>query len=138
MLGCIQPMSSPMMKRMLGFAPCEVWACGWGCATAGRLIAIPSATPVSQADHLPRFILTAVSFYCRSCNWRVQLATAVDALSRNAGLLYWTVGQHGRPRRRTAPDSGLPLPGRIQAYPYSWPPRRGVRSRPTYKADDRL
>src|SRR5262245_54411071 len=24
MLGCIQPMSSPMMKRMLGFCPC--WA----------------------------------------------------------------------------------------------------------------
>ena len=29
MLGCIQPMSSPMMKRMLGF-----WA---GCAAAGVL-----------------------------------------------------------------------------------------------------
>src|SRR5262249_20054454 len=29
MLGCIQPMSSPMMKRILGFCPC--------CAEAGTL-----------------------------------------------------------------------------------------------------
>src|SRR5262245_23053418 len=41
MLGCIQPMSSPMMKRMLGFCCC--------CAAAGRFAAIPMATNASRA-----------------------------------------------------------------------------------------
>src|ERR1700745_2144139 len=46
MLGCIQPMSSPMMKRMLGFAPC-CWA------DAGRLaivVAVHSTTRAAQID----------------------------------------------------------------------------------------
>src|SRR5262249_48724324 len=44
MLGCIQPMSSPMMKRMLGFACC--CCC---CAAAGRLAARPTATNATRA-----------------------------------------------------------------------------------------
>src|SRR5262245_56585414 len=41
MLGCIQPMSSPMMNRMLGFP----WGCC--CANAGALAA-PTATNASR------------------------------------------------------------------------------------------
>jgi hypothetical protein len=55
MLGCIQPMSSPMMKRMFGFC--------WLCAKAGVLtgpdnainIVVPSSdvqAPLSQPDVL--------------------------------------------------------------------------------------
>src|SRR5262245_26955091 len=62
MLGCIQPMSSPMMKRMLGFACCccccACCCCGRGggsccccCAVAGRLAAIPAATNAGRASH---------------------------------------------------------------------------------------
>src|SRR5262249_47196478 len=43
MLGCIQPMSSPMMKRMLGFCCC--------CATADVLATVPTATNASRASH---------------------------------------------------------------------------------------
>src|SRR5262245_50049290 len=43
MLGCIQPMSSPMMKRMLGFCGC--------CAAAGRHAARPTAMHASGASH---------------------------------------------------------------------------------------
>src|SRR5215831_12553779 len=46
MLGCIQPMSSPMMKRMLGFACC--CCC---CAAAGRLTTILAATSAGRASH---------------------------------------------------------------------------------------
>src|SRR5262245_17145707 len=42
MLGCIQPMSSPMMKRMLGFCCC--------CAAAGILATTPTATNATRAD----------------------------------------------------------------------------------------
>src|SRR5712675_891519 len=59
MLGCIQPMSSPMMKRMLGFCVC--------CAAAGRLVAIAAASSVNKpsqqvlADIL-RFIILLLSW----------------------------------------------------------------------------
>src|SRR5215510_4527779 len=43
MLGCIQPMSSPMMKRMLGFCCC--------CAAAGRFATIPTARSAARASH---------------------------------------------------------------------------------------
>ena len=42
MLGCIQPMSSPMMKRMLGFCCC----C---CASAGVLAGPDSESDISVA-----------------------------------------------------------------------------------------
>src|SRR5262249_44802552 len=42
MLGCIQPMSSPMMNKMLGLVPCvaagagvAIFSCAFSCATAG-------------------------------------------------------------------------------------------------------
>ena len=43
MLGCIQPMSSPMMKRMLGFCCC--------CAAAGTLAAVTTANSASKPSH---------------------------------------------------------------------------------------
>src|SRR5262245_61712113 len=51
MLGCIQPMSSPMMKMMLGFCCC--------CATAGVLATIPMARNASRASR--RFRRTVMS-----------------------------------------------------------------------------
>src|SRR5271166_4059258 len=48
MLGCIQPMSSPMMKRMLGFACC----C---CAAAGMLATV---TATNNASRLSQIFLT--------------------------------------------------------------------------------
>src|SRR5262249_55624227 len=38
MLGCIQPMSSPMMKRILGFVGC----CAEGCELAATTAAAPA------------------------------------------------------------------------------------------------
>src|SRR5262245_1296776 len=42
MLGCIQPMSSPMMNRMLGFCSC--------CAAAGALAAIAATSEASKPN----------------------------------------------------------------------------------------
>src|SRR5580658_7640817 len=39
MLGCIQPMSSPMMKRILGFVGC----CAEGCELAATTAAAPAS-----------------------------------------------------------------------------------------------
>src|SRR6516165_356624 len=50
MLGCIHPMSSPMMKRMLGFCPCGCCCC-W--AEAGMLaivVAVHITTRAPQID----------------------------------------------------------------------------------------
>src|ERR1700752_3491079 len=44
MLGCIHPMSSPMMKRMLGFCPCA-WA---GAGRFAIVVAIHDATRALQ------------------------------------------------------------------------------------------
>src|SRR5215475_9041491 len=59
MLGCIQPMSSPMMKMMLGFCCC--------CAAAGRFATIPAATNASRARHAfpMMFIRTLLTFRLR-------------------------------------------------------------------------
>src|SRR5580700_8428137 len=46
MLGCIQPMSSPMMKRMLGFACC----C---CAAAGVLATVTATNDANRASQMP-------------------------------------------------------------------------------------
>src|SRR4051794_15006262 len=43
MLGCMMPISSPMMKRMLGFCCC--------CAAAGRLAAATTANSASKPSH---------------------------------------------------------------------------------------
>src|SRR5215211_1161916 len=54
MLGCIQPMSSPMMKRMLGFCGC--------CAAAGTLAAIAQASSAER----PRQTLLVMLMDCSS------------------------------------------------------------------------
>src|SRR5262249_7696294 len=41
MLGCIQPISSPMMKRMLGFCCC----CADGCELTNATAATPAVKP---------------------------------------------------------------------------------------------
>ena len=80
MLGCIQPMSSPMMKRMLGFCCC--------CAAAGVLAAVIAAIEASKPsqiyltmlmlDLLPRLPVTGrqpvpdCSYRCRA---RVGIGT---------------------------------------------------------------
>src|SRR5271166_5466725 len=46
MLGCIQPMSSPMMKRMLGLACC----C---CAAAGMLVTVTATNNASRPSQMP-------------------------------------------------------------------------------------
>src|SRR5262245_1737297 len=52
MLGCIQPMSSPMMNRTLGFACGEPGACGCDCAKLDKLaaaVAMPKLTRPSES-----------------------------------------------------------------------------------------
>jgi hypothetical protein len=44
MLGCIQPMSSPMMKRMLGFCPC--------CAEAGMQAIVVATHNTTSAPQI--------------------------------------------------------------------------------------
>ncbi len=61
MLGCIQPMSSPMMKRMLGFCCC--------CAAAGALAAITATNDTSRPrqNFLVRLMASFLIFGCP--NW---------------------------------------------------------------------
>src|SRR5579862_5901961 len=47
MLGCIQPMSSPMMNRMLGFRPpvdacCAVTPLPWSCLACDTVVGAPA------------------------------------------------------------------------------------------------
>src|SRR4030095_781501 len=64
MLGCIQPMSSPMMKRMLGFCCC--CCC---CAAAGALAALAATNDASRPRQ--NFLVTLMaSFLIFGCpNW---------------------------------------------------------------------
>src|SRR4051794_9635005 len=48
MLGCIQPISSPMMKRMLGFC----CGCDWARAEPGAAEAAHNAAKPNQAERL--------------------------------------------------------------------------------------
>ena len=61
MLGCIQPMSSPMMNRMLGFCCC--------CAAAGVLAAVTAANSASKPSHTFRDKLIVRS--SKVINWLV-------------------------------------------------------------------
>src|SRR5262245_46524513 len=54
MLGCIQPMSSPMMKRMLGFCCC--------CAAAGMLATVTVASTANNPRQMFPATLMARSF----------------------------------------------------------------------------
>src|SRR5262249_46449610 len=86
--GCIQPMSSPMMKRMLGFACCccccccccACCCCGGTCccrccAVAGRLTAIPTAMNASRASHNFCEAFMISSLWIGSCGGRSYRAT---------------------------------------------------------------
>src|SRR5262249_51977437 len=65
MLGCIQPMSSPMMKRMLDFCCC--WA------AAGAQVAVTVAvTTTSRPEHKVRGIIMAPPTAARRCYLRQE------------------------------------------------------------------
>src|SRR5262249_6210189 len=57
MLVCIQPMSSPMIKRMLGFCCC--------CATAGMLATVTVASMANNPRQMFPATLMVPSFVCR-------------------------------------------------------------------------
>src|SRR5262249_36479932 len=89
----IQPMSSPMMKRMLGFCCCCCcccWVCcctscgrgrGCCCAATGVLAPIPTATDASSASH--RFCRTFIEDLLTS---RLGTGRAIEQPHR--GLFY--------------------------------------------------
>ena len=59
MLGCIKPMSSPMMNRMLGF---------WSCAIAldaGSADAVASAASAAPAEKIDRVKLIVYLLVCQ-------------------------------------------------------------------------
>src|SRR5262245_51709016 len=57
MLGCIQPMSSPMMNRMLGFCCC--------CAAAGMLATVTAASKANNPRQMLPATLMVPSFVGR-------------------------------------------------------------------------
>jgi hypothetical protein len=61
MLGCIQPMSSPMMKRILGFVGC--------CADGCELAATTAAAPASRLSQ--NFRLTFMSASSDFQGWSI-------------------------------------------------------------------
>src|SRR5262245_41521152 len=71
MLGCIQPMSSPMMKRMLGFCVC--------CAAAGVLATATAESIVSKPRQI--VVMNALDF--------IVLLLVLDAFR-------WPRGSRGR------------------------------------------
>src|SRR4051812_19779299 len=60
MLGCIQPMSSPMMNRMLGFCSC--------CAVAGALTTVKAASDANKPSQIVRAALIVASLVDRQGN----------------------------------------------------------------------
>src|SRR5512133_769828 len=86
---CIQPMSSPMMNRMLGFCCCAGAGAGAGaCARAGlRSADAASKTPATAAPNLTQLrcrfficdlpLLTRRLHLCRSGKLAAQLITAL-------------------------------------------------------------
>src|SRR5262245_1125977 len=63
MLGCIQPMSSPIMKRMLGFCCC--------CANAGVIAAATMAAPARIPRHNFRTLSLLIAVHFISCSIQV-------------------------------------------------------------------
>ena len=80
MLGCIQPMSSPMMKRMLGFFSAGVGVVIFSCATAGAAVttaAKPTARSAAKAiGALVRLRLPPEEI------WIVLMGTSCDGCPR--------------------------------------------------------
>src|ERR1700751_4275582 len=75
MLGCIQPISSPMMNRMLGFGCC--WA------DAGALAIETAAAPASKPSHNFRDTFMAKVSY-RRVEWPLSLFLEQAPLRDNA------------------------------------------------------
>src|SRR5215471_18484977 len=91
MPGCMKPMSSPMMKRMLGFCCC--------CAAAGALVTIAEAIAASEPSQ--RFRMMLIDFSIAWCRYRHLSITRMFGLCcEHAGsychggkrhLLEWTL-----------------------------------------------
>src|SRR5271166_809843 len=84
MLGCIQPMSSPMMKRMLGLACC----C---CAAAGVLATVTAADNASR----PSQMLLAITIInlLTVFTTRMGLGNLPPTRDRGHRLLVWKQSQ---------------------------------------------
>src|SRR5262249_15340413 len=103
MEGCIQPMSSPMMKRMLGFACCCCCCCGC-CCCAGR---------------------GGGCCCCRCCAAAGMLAVVMAAIDasrpRQTGLLMLCSSRLG------CPDGAGSL-GQIARLDYGWKPAETMQA----------
>src|SRR6516165_6074349 len=76
MRGCIQPMSSPMMKRILGFVGC--------CADACELAATTAAAPANRLSQNFRLTFMATSSDFQSWSIVVELLSNDAAKSQVA------------------------------------------------------
>src|ERR1700742_3988353 len=143
MLGCIQPMSSPMMKRMLGFACCCCCCCC--CADAG---AQAIATAANDDNRLSRNFcfafmvsllrcLLSPSLFLGRTNFIVGVGyTSHDEVMPRENVYnvskvarrYWAWGQHWRrcstqaharerPLRSSSTGSGQPAQRRNKGSP---------------------
>src|SRR5437879_3277490 len=83
MLGCIQPMSSPMMKRILGFCPC--WA------EAGMLaivVAVHNTTRAPQS-FLNRLMVAFLNVGCRCPGRSLRPTQRTDRV-----FAFWPIQDH--------------------------------------------
>src|SRR5215831_16420163 len=80
MLGCIHPISSPMMKRMLGFCPCGCCCC-W--AEAGMLAIVVAAHATTRAPQivLNMRMVAFLSVGCRNAGRSLRPTPPTDGLA---------------------------------------------------------
>src|SRR5215472_8174009 len=107
MLGCIQPMSSPMMKRMLGFCCC--------CAAAGVVATITAMSEPSRPSHicLAILLLLFVNKYRLPVTGRQPAPYALrrePSTSRRKALLYSVQSTAQIASRRALPRFVLTRP----------------------------
>src|ERR1700737_2953122 len=76
MLGCIHPMSSPLMKRMLGFCCCCADADGIHAVVAAR--SVNAASQMTLVSRIPRFLMLAARDGPAACA-RSQCAESHDS-----------------------------------------------------------
>src|SRR5260370_20167999 len=83
MLGCIQPMSSPIMKRMLGFCPC--WA------EAGMLAIAVAVHNTARAPQifLNRLMVASLNVGCRCPGRSLRPPPPTDRVSA-----FWPIQDH--------------------------------------------
>jgi len=72
MLGCIQPMSSPMMKRMFGFCPCCY-------AEAGTLAIVVAVLNTTRAHQIALNLLIVIPYSMLAAELRPQPSPAPPA-----------------------------------------------------------